>query len=91
MKAIMLQGRSIYKLPDGKEKEERIKNQIFMLRFIQGNCPRGLVQSSGGILQLNAARIITDIANGQFIKAYKDADQQGEPFPVPYELQTENE
>ncbi len=79
--------KDIMRLPDGKEKEERLKNHMFMLRFIHMNCPRSLAQSGGGMIQMNLAYALTYIANGKLGKALKALREDGENIPLPCEQQ----
>lgn len=79
--------KDIMKLPDGKEKEERLKNHMFMLRFIHMNCPRSLAQSGGGMIQMNLAYALTYLANGKLGKAFKALREDGENILLPCEQQ----
>lgn len=71
IKGIAAQGKGIKKMPEGPEKDAQIKNQNFVLRFIPSNCPRALIQSGGGKMQMNMAYAIAELANGHFIKAIR--------------------
>lgn len=82
---IAAQGKSIDKLPEGAEKDERIKNQQFVLRFIPTNCPRALIQSGGGRMQMNFAYAMAELANGHIINAIKAAARKDKPLPLPCE------
>lgn len=82
---IAAQGKGIEKLPEGPEKDERIKNQTFILRFIPCNSPRALIQSGGGRMQMNMARAITELANGHIIKAIKEIVSGDKPTKLPCE------
>lgn len=82
---IAAQGKGIDKLPEGSEKNEQIKNQQFVLRFIPCNCPRALIQSGGGRMQMNMAYAMTYLANGHIIKAIKAALKKDRPLPLPCE------
>ncbi len=85
MNGIAAQGKGIDKLPEGSEKDERIKNQQFILRFIPTNCPRAMIQSGGGRMQMNMARAITDLANGHILKAIGAIAKKDKPLPLPCE------
>ena len=87
MKVMNREMKDIAKLPEGKEKEERFKNHVFMLRFLPMNCPRGLVQSAGGMVQLGLAYAMTAIANGRFLKACKALGLDKDKLPLPCEEQ----
>lgn len=82
---IAAQGKSIDKLPEGTEKDERIKNQQFVLRFIPTNCPRALIQSGGGRMQMNFAYAMAELANGHIIKALRAVANKDKPLPLPCE------
>lgn len=90
LNGIAAQGKDIEKLPEGPEKDERIKNQDFVLRFIPCNCPRALIQSGGGRMQMNFAYAMADLANGHIIKAIKDVVIADKPEPLPCEQTGEN-
>lgn len=66
---IHTQDRKIRRLPDGPEKDTLRKNQQFVLRYIPNNCPRALIQSSGGMVQMNLAHALAALANGKPGKA----------------------
>ena len=87
MNVINSGAKDIVKLPDGKEKEERLKNHVFMLRFIHMNCPRSLAQSGGGMIQMNLAHALTALANGRFMKACMALRKDKEKLPLPCEIQ----
>ena len=79
--------KDIMKLPDGSEKEERLKNHMFMIRFIHMNCPRSLAQSGGGMIQMNLAYALTYLANGKLGKALQTLREDRENIPLPCEQQ----
>lgn len=82
---VAAQGKGIEKLPDGPEKDAKIKSQNFVLRFIPCNCPRALIQSGGGQMQMNMARAIAELANGHIIRAIKEILNGGKPAALPCE------
>lgn len=85
MNGVAAQGKNIEKMPEGDEKDERIKNQNFIMRFIPTNCPRAMIQSGGGRMQMNIARAIAQIANGHIIKAIREATKKDPPSKLPCE------
>ena len=85
MNGIKGQARSIEKLPEGTERDERIKNQRFIERFIPTNCPRAMIQSGGGMMQMNMARAITELANGHVVRAIGQVVKKDKPLPLPCE------
>lgn len=84
-KGIAFTGRNVDKLPEGSEKDELVKNQRFILELIPRNCPRSLIQSSGGIAQMNVARAVTEFANGHFFRAVLALLGGGRKRPLPCE------
>lgn len=54
---------------DEIKKQEIIKNKKFMVELIPNNCLRSLLQSSGGMLQMNIALGLLSFANGKIFKA----------------------
>ena len=46
-----------------------LKNRHFAIALIPKNCLRSLCQSSGGILQMNLALVLLNLANGKLFKA----------------------
>lgn len=85
MNGVAAQGKGIEKMPEGTEKDERIKNQNFILRFIPTNCPRAMTQSGGGRMQMNMARAITEVANGHIFRAIKEVLGGDKPEKLPCE------
>lgn len=85
MNGIAAQGKGIAKMPEGTEKDERIKNQNFILRFLPTNCPRAMIQSGGGRMQMNMARAIAEIANGHIFKAIREIASGEKPAKLPCE------
>ena len=55
------------------------------MRFIPTNCPRAMIQSGGGRMQMNIARAIAQIANGHIIKAIREATKKDPPSKLPCE------
>lgn len=85
MRGIAAQGKGIEKLPEGSEKDERIKNQQFVLRFIPTNCPRALIQSGGGRMQMNFAYAMAELANGHIFRAIRLLAKKEPTLPLPCE------
>jgi beta-glucosidase len=63
--------KKIAKMSEGEEKVAAIKQQRFVMAYVPHNSIRALTQSGGGILQMNLARAIVDIANGRILKGIK--------------------
>ncbi|MCM1050128.1 MAG: glycoside hydrolase family 3 C-terminal domain-containing protein [Clostridiales bacterium] len=82
---IAAQGKGINKMPEGPEKDAQIKSQNFVLRFIPCNCPRALIQSGGGRMQMNMAYAIAEFANGHILKAIKAVVKGEKPTKLPCE------
>lgn len=82
-KGIAFTGRKVDQLPEGREKDELIKNRRFILALIPRNCPRSLIQSSGGIAQMNVARAVTEFANGHFLRAIIALLKKEKKQPLP--------
>ena len=83
IKGVAFTGRKIRKLPEGSERSELIKNQRFLLELIPMNCPRSLVQSGGGIVQMNVAYAVTEFANGHIFRAVGELLKRDKPLPLP--------
>lgn len=83
LKGVAFTGRNIRKLPEGKERDELIKSQRFLRELIPQNCPRSLVQSAGGVVQMNMARAVTDFANGHVLRALWTAVVYEKPTTLP--------
>lgn len=74
-------------LPDGPEKEARLRSQRFTMALIPSNCPRSLIQSSGGMVQMNLAHALNYLANGQFFRAIAALVRREKKIPLPCEEQ----
>ena len=74
-------------MPEGTEKDEMVKNQQFVMNLIPRNCTRALIQSGGGRMQMNMARAIVEIANGNIIRGMKEVMKKDVPLPLPCESQ----
>ena len=72
-------------LPDEPEKEAMLRSQRFAMALIPSNCPRSLIQSSGGLAQMNLAYALNYLANGQFIKAIAALLRKEKKIPLPCE------
>lgn len=83
LKAMALQGLGARRMPDGPEKDAAIKSNEFTLRFLPGCCPRSMVQSSGGMVQMNVARALPLMADGQIGKALAELTKIERPIPLP--------
>ncbi len=83
VKGVAFTGRKIRKLPEGTERDELVKNQRFLLELIPMNCPRSLVQSSGGMVQMQVAHAVTAFANGHVFRAMRELVRRDKPLPLP--------
>lgn len=83
VKGVAFTGRKIHKLPEGQEKDELIKSQRFLLELLPQNCARSLIQSSGGMVQMNIARAVTEFANGHILRAGRELLRRDKPLPLP--------
>lgn len=83
VKGVSFTGRKIRKLPEGRERDELVKNQHFLLELIPQNCARSLVQSSGGMVQMKVARAVTAFANGHIFRALRELIKRDKPLPLP--------
>jgi len=83
LKVMSLQGAGAKRMEDGPEKEAMEKSNAFTLRFLPGCCPRSMVQSSGGMVQMNLARAIPLLADGHFGKAMAELAKGEKPIPLP--------
>ena len=55
-------------LPDGTEKDNRIKGAQFMKKMIESNSPRSLTMESGLTFPYNFAQAFVELTNGHFFK-----------------------
>ena len=60
------------KLPEGTERENKIKGALFLKRILDSNSIRSLSMSAGSGLPYNFAEGFRDLANGHLIKGIKD-------------------
>lgn len=60
------------KLPEGTERENKIKGATFLKRILDSNSTRTLTMSAGSSLPYNFAEGFRDLANGRLIKGIKD-------------------
>ena len=82
-KGIAFTGRKIDQMPEGTDKDDLIKNNRFILELIPRNCMRSLIQSSGGIAQMNVARAVTAFANGKYLKGLFSLMKKEKAPPLP--------
>ncbi len=83
---LSLDGKKYERLPEGRERDALLKNQQFILNLVPRNCPRSLIQSGGGgILQMNLAHAINELANGHVWKAIILAVKGEKKLPLPCE------
>lgn len=83
VRGVAFTGRKIHKLPDGPERDELMKNQRFLLELLPHNCPRSLIQSGGGVVQMNVAHAVTEFANGHILRAVAALLRRDKPLPLP--------
>lgn len=83
LKVMSLQGVGMDRMEDGPQKEAVKKSNDFTLRFLPGCSPRSMVQSSGGMVQMNFARALPMIANGQISKALAELAKVEKKIPLP--------
>ncbi len=60
------------KMPDGTEKDNKIKGAIFLERILVSNSLRSMSMSSSGEMPYNFAEGFRDLSNGHLIKGIKD-------------------
>jgi len=58
-------------LPDGTERDARVKNAHFVLRMMPFQSLRSLAMSSGGAMPLHVARGIAELAQGRPVRALR--------------------
>ncbi len=63
--------KNINKIKDENLRNTLIKNRFFLIETAKHNSMRSLVQSSGGMFDINASYGIVELANGHFIRARK--------------------
>lgn len=83
LKVMAMQRAGVKRMPDGPEKEAAMKSNDFTLRFLPGCCPRSMVQSGGGMVQMNVARALPLMADGQMGKALAELAKFEKPLPLP--------
>ncbi len=83
---LTLGGKKYERLAEGRERDALLKNQQFILNLVPRNCPRSLIQSGGGgVLQMNLAHAINELANGHVFKALGLAIRGEKKIPLPCE------
>ena len=60
------------KMPEGTERENKIKGATFLKRILDSNSIRSLSMSAGSGLPYNFAEGFRDLANGHLIRGIKD-------------------
>ena len=56
------------KLPDGVEKENKLKGAVFMRKMIETNSPRFMTMASGKSIPYNMAQAFVELTNGHILK-----------------------
>ena len=59
------------KLPEGVERDNKIKGAIFLRKMLETNSLRSLSMASGGRFPYNYAEAFRDLANGHLFKGLK--------------------
>ena len=59
------------KLPDGVERDNKLKGAQFLKRILESNSPRTMTMSAGRILPYNYAKGFVELTNGHLIKGAK--------------------
>jgi beta-glucosidase len=60
------------KMPEGTEKENKIKGAIFLERILVSNSLRSMSMSSSGAMPYNFAEGFRDLSNGHLLRGIKD-------------------
>ena len=63
------QEKAAQKLPDGPEKDSKLKGALFMYRVMESNSPRSLSMCAGSRLPFNMAEAFAALANGHLLRA----------------------
>jgi beta-glucosidase len=83
LKAVSHQVRKEYRealaMPDGHERDARVKNAHFVLRMMPFQSLRSLVMSSSGALPAHVARAIADFASWHPIRGLRALLKRGTP------------
>lgn len=56
------------KLPEGPEKESKLKGALFLKRILESNSPRSLTMASGNLVSYHLSEGLVEIANGHLFK-----------------------
>ena len=75
--------KQIERLPDGPEKETRLRAHWFNMHFIPGCSSRSVLQSGGGRIQMNVAQALPMLANGQIFSALAAISKREREIPLP--------
>ena len=57
------------KLPEGNERENRIKGALFLKHMLDSNTPNSMAMSAGKTLSYNLAEALVHLGNGKILKA----------------------
>ena len=63
------QEKAAQKLPDGPEKDSKLKGALFMYRVMESNSPRSLSMCAGSRLPFNMAEAFAEVTNGRLLRA----------------------
>ena len=61
--------RKAERMPRGRERDEVIRNRLFLRTILTENSLRSMIQSSGGVAQMHHAHALAHLANGRYGKA----------------------
>ena len=71
------------KMPDGIEKDNRIKGAVFLERILSSNSVRSLAMCGGKKFTYTTAEAFVEIANGHLIRGLKKLSQKLDVPPLP--------
>ena len=72
------------KLPEGSERDNKIKGALFLERILTSNSLISMSMSAGASLPFNMAQMFADLANGRIIKGLKNlcSGIKAPPLPI---------
>ncbi len=74
------------KLPDGIERDNKIKGALFLKRIVESNSIVTMSMSAGSSMPYHFAKGFVDLANGHIIKGIKDFLSPVKVTPLPIDL-----
>ena len=75
--------KQLERLPDSPEKDARLRAHWFTMNFMPGCSARSMLQSGGGRIQMNVARALPLLANGQLLSALISVLKKETEIPLP--------